>query len=252
VLPDDDDMRVLSDTEINKLLARMTFEERDAAEAKAAAHGAEGGRRGLSEAYTSMVDVTQLHEFKLFEKMDREREAARRAAWREQGNAGEPPPMLLPESELPQWATAEEVAKVMPEKNEQQQLLERYGRGQRERGDVQYFDNFSELEWAKLVDSGKDLDDIARMARERKALGIGPADDDDDDDNDNAAVGAQVGQDDDEDHEPDDDDDLAVTPLRGKRKSMSKTSAASTSSTTMAATTTAAASTGTPTKRRRD
>jgi hypothetical protein len=219
MLDDMDDMRVLSDTEINKLLARMTTEEREAAEARALeVHGKEGGRRALSEAYTSLIDVTQLQEFKLFEKMDRERLAQRRAAWHAAGKSGEPPPQLLPEGELPKWATAEEVAKVTVDKDDPATLLEKYGRGQRERGEVLYYDRLGDDEWAALVDSGKDLDEIARLARQRKSLGIEPArgngadtvdagavDGDDDDEHNDAGNGA-------------DDDDGGKTPRTRKRR----------------------------------
>jgi SNF2 family DNA or RNA helicase len=246
MLDDVDDMRVLSDTEINKLLARMTNEEREAAEARAIElHGKEGGRRALSEAYTSLVDVTQLHEFKQFEKMDRERLAQRRAAWHAQGHSGEPPPVLLPEGDLPKWATAEEVAKVTVEKDDPATMSERYGRGQRERGEVQYYDRLGDDEWAALVDSGKDLDEIARLARERKSLGIDAQADDA-----GAVDAGAVDGDEDDEHRPDavaldDDDRIEKTPRTRKRRGGGSNAATPAAA---AATPAAASSTG---KRRR-
>ena len=100
------DARPASDVELNKLLARMTPAERAAAEVSATQSGGKKSRRALNDAYARAVDVTQLHEFKLFQAMDVERVNEARAAWRAKGRTGEPPPLLLPADELPDWAVA--------------------------------------------------------------------------------------------------------------------------------------------------
>ena len=56
--------RPATDSELNKLLARMTTAERALEEHALAHNGAKKSRRALNEAYAKAVDLTKLEEFK--------------------------------------------------------------------------------------------------------------------------------------------------------------------------------------------
>jgi hypothetical protein len=191
--------RPATDTELNRLLARMTPDERVAAEQSVATTSTgKRTRRALNDAYRDGVDTTQLREFKLFEALDVERQEKARADWHAGGGRGEPPPLLLPSSELPDWAVAavalaeQEAAAAAAASAAGEEL--HLGRGKRSRAPERpYFDTLTENEWLKLVDGGADDNEIAE-ARKRKSRGssstaskrnIAASDDDDDDDDDN-------------------------------------------------------------------
>eukprot|EP01103_Thecamoeba_quadrilineata_P008119 TRINITY_DN178_c0_g1_i2.p1 TRINITY_DN178_c0_g1~~TRINITY_DN178_c0_g1_i2.p1 ORF type:complete len:1284 (-),score=358.01 TRINITY_DN178_c0_g1_i2:29-3343(-) len=132
-----------------------------------------------------------------FDEMDRERDAAEQEAWRLSGGKGPKPPRLQQNHELPDWLKRE-AKEILDDETSTD-----YGRGRRERKDVNYSEE-SEI-WLKNLEN--------------------PQHDDDDDDNDNA-----------NDNDDDDDDEADVdnqTSRRSSRSSRSKRRSSSSSSNTV-------------------
>lgn len=80
-------------------------------------------------------------EFELFEKMDIEKEKAKKENWIARGNQGDPPPPLMAKEELPEWLQEVEIS--------EEDAVE-YGRGMRARSEVSYTDSMSDAKFNKV------------------------------------------------------------------------------------------------------
>eukprot|EP00003_Mantamonas_plastica_P005775 TRINITY_DN1471_c0_g1_i4.p2 TRINITY_DN1471_c0_g1~~TRINITY_DN1471_c0_g1_i4.p2 ORF type:complete len:466 (-),score=199.36 TRINITY_DN1471_c0_g1_i4:136-1533(-) len=118
-------------------------------------------------------------EEELFNKMDKEIESKRLKEWKEEGNPADTfPDRLMQEEELDE-------SLLVQERDLAQQEMSRmmdYGRGQRDRKDVMYDDGLSDDQFASMVDSGKDLGEIEKIARKAKGMEVEDDEDEDDDD----------------------------------------------------------------------
>jgi SWI/SNF-related matrix-associated actin-dependent regulator of chromatin subfamily A member 2/4 len=104
-------------------------------------------------------------EFELYQRMDleRRREEAR------QGTARKP--RLMEESELPEWMSKdeEEVERLTCEEEEERV----FGRGNRQRKDVDYGDSLTEREWLKAI--GASLDEDGNAVEDDDEEDAGPS-----------------------------------------------------------------------------
>jgi ATP-dependent helicase STH1/SNF2 len=200
---------VTAEDELNQVLARLTPAEREECEAK--------------NVEPESVDPRTMEEYRLFCQMDRDMAEKRAAEWHAEGNTGPPPPVLLPDDELPDWANAEVRAeKAKAEEEADPTRFEEMGRGARRRDSaVVYFDAFSDKKFERLLESGADSADLEaerarlvelRLAREERKRRRVEEDDlyskavDDDDEGDAAAT----------------DDNASAPPSRGGSTPASK------------------------------
>jgi len=94
-----------------------------------------------------------LQELKLYKAIDRDRENREKTDWTEKGNKGPRPPRLMQQDELPKWMMKEnvdfEVAGVGG-----------YGRGHRERRDINYDDGLSDSAFTKMIEENSDPEPV--------------------------------------------------------------------------------------------
>merc|ERR1719513_36020 len=98
-------------------------------------------------------------EFQLFQQMDLDRR-------RKESQNPNRKPRLMEESELPAWlvASAEDVAKLSNEESAEKL----FGRGSRQRKEVDYSESLTEKEWLRAVDDGLDPDELEEKMRQQK------------------------------------------------------------------------------------
>jgi len=147
-------------------------------------------------------------EYKMFQQMDKQREAKEREAAKLRG-LSEPVPRLLTDAEVPP-----EMKQTLAEHKEQKQRFaeESYGRGMRKRGAVSYADDIPEDRWLQLVDEGKDVEEYKQeLAEKRKQRGSGAATTAD-------TMAVDDYQEDEDDDMPDEEDDEAFYAASKKRK----------------------------------
>ncbi|KAI2800904.1 Transcription activator BRG1 [Blomia tropicalis] len=116
-------------------------------------------------------------EFELFQKMDIDRR-------REESRNMKRKPRLMEESELPSWLMKDDLEVERLTNEEEEDKL--FGRGSRQRKDVDYSDSLTEKQWLKAIEDGnfEELDQLAPKSKKRKSKGSKRRKDDDDDDDD--------------------------------------------------------------------
>lgn len=102
-------------------------------------------------------------EFELFQKMDIDRR-------REESRAVKRMPRLMEESELPSWLLKDESEVERLTTEEEEDKI--FGRGSRQRKDVDYSDSLTEKQWLKAIEDGNyeelDYTGPSRSARRKK------------------------------------------------------------------------------------
>jgi len=98
-------------------------------------------------------------EFQLFQQMDLDRR-------RKESQNPNRKPRLMEESELPAWLVrhADDVAKLSNEESAEKL----FGRGSRQRKEVDYSESLTEKEWLRAVDDGIDPEEIEEKRRRQK------------------------------------------------------------------------------------
>ena len=103
-------------------------------------------------------------EFELFQKMDIDRR-------REESRNMKRKPRLMEESELPSWLMKDDLEVERLTNEEEEDKL--FGRGSRQRKDVDYSDSLTEKQWLKAIEDGnfEELDQLAPKSKKRKSKG---------------------------------------------------------------------------------
>ncbi|CAF0773868.1 unnamed protein product [Rotaria sordida] len=150
------------------------------------------------EVINQMIARTE-DEYNLFNRMDRERRHA-------EARMPNRKPRLLEMSELPAWLTKDpkELEKTILD----QETLDLFGRGTRQRKEVDYSDSLTDKEWLRAIEDGTLGTPDQEKKRRRKRRVANNVDFDDDDD---------VGQHDENDSKQGDNDMDIVTSKVGRR-----------------------------------
>ncbi|KAI8823675.1 SNF2 family N-terminal domain-containing protein [Fimicolochytrium jonesii] len=101
-------------------------------------------------------------ELELFNKMDADRVQKEKEIWRAAGQRGDPPPRLIPDSELP------DAFKIVDEVITGDQALEVFGRGARARKDIRYDDGLNDDQYVAALEDG-DVEGYIEKRRAAKA-----------------------------------------------------------------------------------
>merc|ERR1719419_1490495 len=115
-------------------------------------------------------------EFEMFQSMDVERH-------RSEARDPNRKPRLMEENELPHWLIKDEAEVDRLTFEEEEEKI--FGRGSRNRKEVDYSDALTEKQWIKAIEEGnlEEMEDIQRV-RKKKSRKKRRYDDDDDDDDD--------------------------------------------------------------------
>lgn len=85
-------------------------------------------------------------EYSIFQEMDREREEEEERLWKASGKTGPRPSRLIAEDELPNYLLEDDI---------DEDITIHYGRGRRERREIQYDDHMTDNQFARMLEGEK-------------------------------------------------------------------------------------------------
>ncbi|XP_071953036.1 probable global transcription activator SNF2L2 [Antedon mediterranea] len=123
------------------------------------------------ETVNQMIARTE-EDFEIYQRMDIERR-------RDEATASVRKPRLMEEDELPSWLMKDE--KEVERLTSEEETEKLFGRGSRQRKDIDYSDGLTEKEWIRAIEDGN-LDEVEETKRSTKKPARKRKRDDDDDD----------------------------------------------------------------------